>query len=281
MAKDNSDEYATRISQPDDVEVPQQDDRSVIKISRRSPVKAKRPADSAVIKVAEPSIVATTQPTVPEEKLWFGMKRWVVLGLAALVLIVLFAPLFAVTKIVNTTETIMTTVTTEEPVTVTTPTAMKVYTGWLKVSDQNSGAVYQPPIFMYRGGPYFTQKGSTGFFSAQQQQQTYSNYYYPYYNNYGSQTVTTMKVDYSDEIVDVKYVNASNNLWDISLIGRDGKEKVIRNVSEYDLTKTGDITVDVTEKKTKTITNQVPQQVTKQVPLQLRVGLFQLIFGLY
>ncbi len=79
----------------------------------------------------------------------------------------------------------------------------------------------------------------------------------------------------------MQYSAAPDNTWDITLISQDGKQKIIRGVNEYDLTKTGDATVEVTETENKTIVNQVPQQVTKEVPVQLRVGLFQLIFGIY
>lgn len=222
---------------------------------------------------------------IPKELLWFG-KRWVVLAIAAGILILLFAPLFNVTKTVSKTETVMMPVTTEEPVTIVSQNKIKVYTGWLKVTDRTSGSpgyYYSQPMILYGGG-YPGQQGVSGLYAAQQyqqQQQTYSGYYSPYSYNYGSQTVTTTKVDPSDEITDVNYVRAPNNTWDISLISRDGKEKIIRDVNEYDLTKTGDITVDVTETKMKTITNQVPRQVTKDVPTQVRVSLFQLIFKIY
>ena len=92
----------------------------------------------------------------PKEKLWFGMKRWAVLAVAAIILILLFAPLFAVTKTVSTTETVITTVTTQEPYTVVNQKNIKVYTGWLKVTDQSSGnpsGYYpMPPIIIYGGG---------------------------------------------------------------------------------------------------------------------------------
>jgi hypothetical protein len=220
----------------------------------------------------------------PKKKLWFGLKRWVVVVLAVGILILLVAPFFNVTKIVSKTETVMTTVITEEPVTVVSQNKIKVYTGWLKVTAQTSGSpgYYSPPMILYGGG-YPGQSGGSGLYSyqQQQQQQTYGGYYSPYAYNYGGQTVTTLKVDPSDEIIDVKYSSAPNNTWDISLISRDGKEKIIRDVNEYDLTKTGDITVDVTETKMKTITDQVPRQVTNDVPIQVRVSLFQLIFGNY
>jgi len=251
------------------------------KLSQPSKAKIKQ------AKISQPSVTRITQVENTNERLWFGMKPWVVVTSAVGVLVLLFAPLFSVTKVVRTTETMMTTVTTQEPVTVISQNKIKVYTGWLKITDRSGGQTggysgyYSPPIILYGGG-YAGQQGLSGLYSfqqQQQQQQTYGGYYSPYTYNYGSQTVTTTKVDLSDEIIDVKYVRAPNNTWDISLISRDGKEKIIREVNEYDLTKTGDITVDVTETKMKTITNQVPQQVTKEVPVQLRVGFLQLILG--
>lgn len=221
----------------------------------------------------------------PEEKMWFGMQRWVVVVLGIGILILLFAPLFSVTKIISKTETVMTTVTTQEPVTVVSQNKIKVYVGWLKTTDQSGGSVgyvytYPVPIIINDGG-YFPNSSGGYTMAQQQQQQTYTGYSPGIYNYGGTQTTSTTKVDPSDQIVDVKYASAPNNCWDVTLVSQDGAEKIIRDVNEYDLTKTGDTTVDVTETKMNTITNQVPQQVTKEVPVQMRVSLFQLIFGNY
>jgi hypothetical protein len=223
----------------------------------------------------------TTAVEQPTERRWFGLKPWVVIVGGIVLLILLFAPLFSTTKIVSKTETVMTTVTTQEPETVTRQEKVKVYVGWLKSKEQSGGG--QTYIVMVPfSGPYYSsgQDSYEGALGAQQQQQQfYSPSYYPSY--YGSQTVTTHNVDASDEIVDVQYVRAPNNRWDVSLIDRTGSELIIRNVYEYDITKTGEITAEVTETQMKTITNQVPQQVTKEVPIQVRVSLVQLIFGRY
>jgi len=216
----------------------------------------------------------------PMETRWFGLKPWVVIAGGIVLLLLLFAPLFSTTKIVSKTETIMTTVTTQEPETVTRQEKVKVYVGWLKIKEQSGGG--QMPSYVVL--PPFPGSSSTSESEAlmQQQQQQTSTVYMPSYPSYyGSQTVTTTKVDVSDEIVDVKYVSAPNNMWDISLIDNKGQEKIFRNVYEYDITKTGEITAEVTETQMKTITNQVPQQITNEVPIQVRVSLVQLIFGKY
>jgi hypothetical protein len=277
MDKERNDDPTTQITRTSGGGINQPDENTGIQVSQQSGIESRQP-DAGVVKVQQAGGVAVAPAPAPEKKPWFVTYRWLILALAAVILIILFAPIFAVTNVVDVTETVMTPVTTEVPVTVVTPTKIKVYTGWIKVSDQPAG-YYPPPVIIYRGGPYYGQEGSSNYYFSQQQQQVYP-YYYPNYN-YGGGTVTTIKVDYSDEIVDVKYVSASNNRWDVSLINRAGNEKVIRNVSEYDLTRTGEITVDITEKQTRTVTNQVPQQVTKQVPVQLHLGLFQLMFGLY
>jgi hypothetical protein len=208
----------------------------------------------------------------PTERRWFGVKPWIVIVGGIVLLILLFAPLFSATKIVSKTETVMTTVTTQQPETVTRQEKVKVYVGWLKSREQSGGG--QTYIVVVPSpGPFYSSGSSEGALGAQQQ--FYSPSFYPSY--YGSQSVTTHKVDASDEIVDVNYVKAPNNSWDVSLIDRTGSELIIRNVYEYDLTKTGEITADVTETQMKTITNQVPQQVTREEVVPIRVNLIQLL----
>jgi hypothetical protein len=247
-----------------------------IMAKKRSATQTKRTIQAkTVVKIADE----------PKEKTWFGMQRWVVAVLGIGILILLFAPLFSVTKIISKTETVMTTVTTQEPVTVISQNKIKVYVGWLKTTEQSGagttyGYYYPVPIVINSGGSL---PGTSGGYTMaqQQQQQTYTGYSSGIYNYGGTQTTSTTKVDPSDQIVDVKYASAPNNCWDVTLISHDGAEKIIRDVNEYDLTKTGDTTVDVTETKMNTVINEVPQQVTKEVPVQVRVSLFQLIFGNY
>jgi hypothetical protein len=175
------------------------------------------------------TVVAGRRTTIkPGETRWFGTRPWIVILGCCMIFILLFIPLFAVTKTRVVTETTFTTVTREEPQTVETEQVVKVYTGWMR-------------------------------------------------DNHGN----TQRVDYSDEIVDVQYVRAPSNRWDISLIDRNGKERIYRDISEYDLTKTASITIPVTQTENVAVTETVPQELTREETVQLRVNLLQLIFGAY
>jgi hypothetical protein len=175
------------------------------------------------------TVVVGRRTTIkPGETRWFGTRPWIVILGCCVVFILLFVPIFPITKTIEVTETTFTTVIREKPETVETEQVVKVYTGWMRDSHGN-----------------------------------------------------TQRVDYSDEVVDVQYVRAPNNKWDISLIDRNGKERIYRDVSEYDLTKTASITIPVTRTKNVAVTETVPQKLTREQTVQLRVNLIQLIFGGY
>lgn len=216
------------------------------------------------------------------ETLWFGLKPWIVIVACLILLILLFAPLFSATKIVEHKKTIMTTETTQRPETVTVEKKIKVYVGWLKMTETE---ISSAPRFYYVPGPpipYYQTPAEGGGFGATQQQQTQVYIpYNPYYPYSATQTTTTHTIDVSDEIVDVKYVSKPSGKWDITLISREGDEQILRDVYEYDITKTGDILAEVTESQMRTITNQVPKEVTEKVPVIVRVNLVKLIFGGY
>ena len=72
----------------------------------------------------------------PHNPNWFSKNPVAAIGLGLLVLILLFAPLFPTTKTVQTTETVMVPMSTEETVPGTTVNkTIKVYQGW--VCDDN------------------------------------------------------------------------------------------------------------------------------------------------
>lgn len=211
---------------------------------------------------------------------WFGVNPWIIIfGAIVLILIVLFVPMFAATKVVEVTNTEMVTVEKQVPQTVTEDVPTKVYVGYLQEQGQNYGGYYgggggtvvviggsQP---MNIGGP------SSGGIGAEADR---GPVYSPSYNNYGYGTPgRRYQIDVSDEIVDFQQANGPDGSLTVTLTDADGKSTVYRYIDQYDLTKTGTIKIPTTTTIMNTVSEQEPQQVTKQQVVPIRVNLIQLL----
>lgn len=234
---------------------------------------------------------------------WFGVSPWVVIGGGVgLLLLLLLVPFFSVTKVVEVTETVMTTVTRVEPETVTEEETFRVYTGWMKSQSEGSpGAYYSysPPVpsgsgfVIVQGPPVGTGGGGTpqlpagfhGMMEQSTQQSSGSMIYFPSlpYSYYSSAPVNVTKttIDPSDLIVEVEKTKERNNTWTVTLIDYNGKRQEHKNVTDYDLTKTVEQKVPVTKTRMNQIQEQVPKTVTNEQVVQLRVNLIQLVFRAY
>jgi hypothetical protein len=212
---------------------------------------------------------------------WFGVKPWIVIGGAiVLILILLFVPMFSEAKVIQVTNTIMATVQKQVPETVTEDVPTRVYVGYLQEKGQ-SYTTYTPPIIIIGGGPGGNEgssgnrpeveadTGRTGVSGG------YGPVYGPSYNNYGSGR--RYQIDVSDEIVDFQQANAPDGSLTITLTNADGKQTVYKHIDQYDLTKTGQINIPTTVTKMNTVSEQEPQQVTNQQVITVNVNLIQLL----
>ncbi len=189
---------------------------------------------------------------------WLGVNPWVVIvGIIALLLL-LVLPIFSATKTVQKTETIMVSVQKERQEQVTVDEAIKVYTGWLQ-----------------EGGETIAR---TGYYI---EYDSWGNLYYVPYTYYDKAVGRTVTVDAVDEIVEYQQSPGPNNTYVITLTAYDGTQVVHRDITSFDLTKTGKANVQVSKTVSTPYTDQVPQQVTRDEQIKLRVNLISLIFGNY
>jgi len=159
---------------------------------------------------------------------WFRRNPVLTAIIGVFVLIFLFAPLFTVTKTVETTETVMVPLTTQQAVPTTGTKTIKVYVGY---------------ICDLVGGRYY--------------------------------------IDASDGVVEIRQTRDANGNWTISTIDYNGSEVIYRDVTQWDLTKTGTLTVPATGTGFQTVSDTIPQQVTKEKEVKVRVNFFQWLFGSY
>jgi hypothetical protein len=221
---------------------------------------------------------------------WFGLNPPIVIAICVLILLLfLFLPLFSVK--VDVKEIVMVNQTKEVPETVTENEIINVWVGCMAETKSSGGGgyYYNPvviiPSFRYPYNNY--EGGSSGNSNFQMstdttQTQTYSSNYYGggyYPSYYGSTTTAKHTVDVSDEIVDLQKSRGPDNTWVLSLKNRNGNETIYRNVTDLDLTKTGQISAPVTKTKMKQVQEQVPKELTKQEIIL--VNLIQLIFKSY
>jgi hypothetical protein len=236
---------------------------------------------AAVTSVPEEAKVAQSaaQPTASQQsgKVWGIDKRFIII---ALIFVVLIVPVFPRDKIVYvsgqtaTTQTYQSTSyqTILQTSTTTTQKSIQVYVGSIEmVSDQ-----YYQYYQQYYQYCYYDQYGNI-----------YCNYnYWPYgYNTY----TTTATIDPSDRFVKREITQESGGLYSVTLTAYDGQAQVFRHVSTMDLTLTGTTNVEETVTLTNTSTNSivnpgttvsqascdacVPQHITEHVSiLQLLLG---------
>jgi hypothetical protein len=91
---------------------------------------------------------------------------------------------------------------------------------------------------------------------------------------------TTYYVEY-DYWGNPYYVPYTYYTWVITLTSYDGTQVIHRDITSYDLTKTGKATVKANKTVSTPYTEQVPQQVTREEAIKVRVNLINLIFGNY
>ncbi|MCJ7515327.1 MAG: hypothetical protein MUO89_05100 [Dehalococcoidia bacterium] len=189
---------------------------------------------------------------------WLGASPWVVIiGVIAL-LFILFVPMFSATKTVQKTETVMVPVQKERQEQVTADETINVYTGWLQ---EGGGTIQQTG--------YYVEYDSWG-----------NPYYVPYtYYDQAAGSMTT--IDPVDQIVQMQQTRGPDNTWTITLTSYDGTQVIHRDVTSYDLTKTGRTTVKANKTVSTPYTEMVPQQVTKDVETKVRVSLINLMLGNY
>jgi len=189
---------------------------------------------------------------------WFGVNPWVVIVGVIILLLILFVPMFSATKMVEKTETIMVPVQKERQEQVTVDETISVYTGWMQ---QGGGTIER-----------------TGYYV---EYDAWGNPYYVPYNYYDQAAGSTVTVDPVDQIIQMQQTRGPDNSWVITLTSYDGTQVVHRDITSYDLTKTGKATVKANKTVSTPYTEQVPQQVTKQEAIKVRVSLINLIFGNY
>jgi hypothetical protein len=189
---------------------------------------------------------------------WLGVNPWVVIvGIIALLLL-LVLPIFSATKTVQKTETIMVPVQKERQEQVTVDETINVYTGWLQMGGGTIARTGYYIEYDYWGDPYYVP--------------------YTYYDKAPGTTIT---IDPVDQIVQMQQTRGPDNTWVITLTSYDGTQVVHRDITSYDLTKTGKATVTVNKTVSTPYTETVPQQVTKDEQIKLHVNLISLIFGNY
>jgi hypothetical protein len=189
---------------------------------------------------------------------WLGASPWVVIIGVIVLLLILFVPMFSATKTVQKIETIMVPVQKERQEQVTVDETINVYTGWLQ---EGGGTIER-----------------TGYYI---EYDTWGNPYYVPYTYYDKAAGTTITVDPVDQVVQMQQTRGPDNTWVITLTDYDGSQVVHRNITSYDLTKTGQATVKANKTVSTPYTEQVPQQVTKDEQIKVRVNLINLIFGNY
>jgi hypothetical protein len=189
---------------------------------------------------------------------WFGVNPWVVIVGVIILLLILFVPMFSATKTVEKTETIMVPVQKERQEQVTVDETISVYTGWMQ---EGGGTIERTTYYVeydYWGNPYYVP--------------------YTYYDKAAGSTIT---IDPVDQIVQMQQTRGPDNSWVITLTSYDGTQVVHRDITSYDLTKTGKATVKVNKTVSTPYTEQMPQQVTREEAIKVRVNLINLIFGNY
>jgi uncharacterized integral membrane protein len=178
---------------------------------------------------------------------WFGVNPWVVIVGVIILLLILFVPMFSATKTVEKTETIMVPVQKERQEQVTVDETISVYTGWMQ---EGGGTIER------------------------------TTYYVPY-TYYDKAAGSTITIDPVDQIVQMQQTRGPDNTWVITLTSYDGTQVIHRDITSYDLTKTGKATVKANKTVSTPYTEQVPQQVTREEAIKVRVNLINLIFGNY
>jgi hypothetical protein len=189
---------------------------------------------------------------------WFGVNPWVVIVGVIILLLILFVPMFSATKTVEKTETIMVPVQKERQEQVTVDETISVYTGWMQ---EGGGTIERTTYYVeydYWGNPYYVP--------------------YTYYDKAAGSTIT---IDPVDQIVQMQQTRGPDNTWVITLTSYDGTQVIHRDITSYDLTKTGKATVKANKTVSTPYTEQVPQQVTREEAIKVRVNLINLIFGNY
>lgn len=207
--------------------------------------------------VEEPEEVEVVR-VEPKGTRWLGASPWVVIIGVIVLLLILFVPMFSATKTVQKIETIMVPVQKERQEQVTVDETINVYTGWLQ---EGGGTIER-----------------TGYYI---EYDTWGNPYYVPYTYYDKAAGTTITVDPVDQVVQMQQTRGPDNTWVITLTDYDGSQVVHRNITSYDLTKTGQATVKANKTVSTPYTEQVPQQVTKDEQIKVRVNLINLIFGNY
>jgi hypothetical protein len=209
--------------------------------------------------VEEPEIeeveVVRVRPTGTR---WFGASPWIVIVGVIGVLLILFVPMFSATKTVEKTETVMVPVQKERQGEVTVNEDIKVYQGYLEERGTTVARTGYTIRYDYWGDPYYAS--------------------YTYYDTVKGSTTT---VDAVDEIVEIQQTRGPDNTWVITLRAHDGTQIVHRDITSYDLTKTGKATVQVKKTVSTPYTENEPQEVTREVDIKVRVNLIKLIFGNY
>jgi multidrug efflux pump subunit AcrA (membrane-fusion protein) len=210
-------------------------------------------------------------------KIWGIDRRFVVI---ALIFVVLIVPVFPRDKIIyvdgqtTTTQTFQSTsyMTSLQSYMTTTQNTVQVYVGNLQMVSDTYYQYYQN----YYQYCYYDPYGNI-----------YCDYnYWPYgYNQY----TTTVQIDPSDRYVKRAITQESGGLYTVTLTSDDGQTQVFRHVSSMDLTLTGTANVVVTVTQTNTITSSVvnPQTTVSTVSCQKcmpehiteHVSILQLLLG--
>ena len=189
---------------------------------------------------------------------WLGASPWAVIIGIIVLLIILFVPMFSAAKTVQTTETVMVPVTKERQEQVATDETMNVYVGWLQ---EGGGTIQQ-----------------TGYYV---EYDTWGNPYYVPYTYYDQASGSQITIDPMDQITQMQQTRGPDNTWTITLTAYDGTQVIHRDVTSYDLTKTGRSTVKTNKTVSTPYTEMVPQQVTKNEDIKVKVSLINLILGNY
>jgi hypothetical protein len=189
---------------------------------------------------------------------WFGVNPWFVIIGVIVLLLILFVPMFSATKTVQKTETIMIQVQKERQEQVATDETIDVYVGWLQ---EGGGTIQQ-----------------TGYYVEYDQ---WGNPYYVPYTYYDQAPGSQITIDPVDQILTMQQTRGPDNTWTITFTAYDGTQVIHRDVTSYDLTKTGRATVKTNKTVSTPYTETVPQQVTKDEQIKVKVSLINLILGNY
>ena len=223
----------------------------------------------------------TPQPATSPNKVWGIDKRFLIIIVVFLILIVPVFPRDKIVYVDGSTQTVtMSTSYDTSFQTFTTPSevSIKVYKGTVNyVTDSYYNNYYQYWYGSYNNYCYYD--SYYGYVC------TNYNYNWP---NYGqSQYYYKATVDPSDNVVKIQQTQEDNGLWTLVLTHYDGTSDTYRHVYKMDLTQTGASSVPGSVAVTNTITNSVVNPVTFSVPCQAcipqhvteRVSLIQLLFG--